>query len=361
MTDLTNYVRHTITGHDMEAVLRAMQSPNLTQGPIVTQFEIEFAAMCAAPYAVAVTNGTDALMLALMSLGVDASCTVAVPAITFTATAAAARALGAEVVFTDVDPVTGLMTAEDFENTVETSQKIDVVIPVHLNGAVGDMEAVYSTADFYGIDVVEDACHAIGAKLYGGDHACFSLHPAKGMTSAEGGMVVTRDYLAYERMKCMRNHGRAEDGLVHMLGRNCRMSELHAALGLSQLQRLNVMNQTRRSLVAGYCAALKSMDPLVVPVPNLALESNSPHLMPVHIDWEMSGTTREIVRADLAARGIGTQVHYVPLHMHPVYCSDETYPGAEEYYESILSLPMFVGMEMHDVFRVVSALKEILE
>lgn len=391
------YGRQWIDDSDQRALAEALAEDYLTTGPRVEAFERDFAAAVDAAHAVVVNSGTAALHLALLGLGVGAGDLALVPAISFIASANAARFVGAEVVFADVDPATGLVTPESLRDAVAGAGRPPrVVIPVHLNGWVADPPAVAAVAEEWGAAVVEDACHALGG-TYGDDRvgacrhataAAFSLHPVKIVTMGEGGVTTTNDAGLAQRMRLFRNHGMTRDPAAFVLpeqaftatgaanpwyyemqelGFNFRASDLACALGISQLRRLDRFVTRRRQLRARYDAALADLPsdlrPHLRPVTGPAGQDPALHLYAVRIAFDALGTTRAAVMEGLRARGIGTQVHYLPIYRQPYYerrYGRQRLAGAEAYYALILSLPFFPLMSDDDVDRVVEALKAVL-
>lgn len=382
------YGRQEISETDKEAVARVLGSDFLTTGPEVPAFETEFAAYTGAAHAVACSNGTAALHLALDGLGVGPGDVCIVPAITFMATANAARYCGADVVFADVDAASGLMTPDTFrEALTRAGNKAKAVLPVHLAGVQCDMEAIHAIARKAGLKIVEDSCHATGSvRADGGmsgdgrwcDAATFSFHPVKTLTTGEGGMVTTNDPALASLMARQRSHGierdpsrfqRTQGGQepwyheMASLGWNYRLPDINAALGRSQLARMGQFAIRRRALTAAYREHLAPLSPLVTLPADPAGQNPCRHLINVQIDFERAGRSRvEVVKA-LKARGIGSQVHYIPVHTQPYYRAlygEQCLPGAEAHYARSLSVPLFTRMEESDVVRVCEALGEVL-
>lgn len=386
------YGRQTIEDDDLAAVADVLRGDFLTTGPAVAAFEDAFAEQTGASHAVAVSSGTAALHLATLALGLGPGDTVAVPAITFVATANAARLAGADVVFTDIDPETGLMGADDLSKARERAPDgiVNAVYPVHLNGQPCDMEALRAVAGDAAI--VEDACHALGGSLHGrhvgdghyADITMFSLHPVKAVAMGEGGVLTTNDAGMAARLSELRNHGLVTDPSrfrnkdaafdasgaanpwyyeLHEPGFNYRASDIHCALGRSQLNKLRRFIERRSTLAERYDVALADCAPALRPVQRVAWGESGWHLYPVLIAFDEIGIDRAALMTNLRAQGIGTQVHYIPVHRQPYYA--ERYgaaelPGATRYYERCLSLPMFPAMDISDVDRVADALRELL-
>jgi len=386
------YGRHMIEDDDVAAVAAALRSDSLTGGPLVERFEQAFAERIGARHAVACANGTAALHLAALALGLAVGDRVIVPALTFLATANAPHFTGAEVVFADVEAESGLMNARTLAEALERSGGMArAVFPVHLNGTCVDMPELAALARREGLAVVEDACHAVGARCADGvlagachhsDMAVFSLHPVKTIAMGEGGVVTTNDATLFERLLRLRNHGMVRDPRyfvqpdeafdadgqpnpwyyeMHEPGFNYRASEIHCALGLSQLAKLDRFLARRRELADAYDTALAPLAPLVRPIPRVAGGASGWHLYVAHIDFLAAGITRGTLMRRLRGRGIGTQVHYFPVHRQPYYRSrygNMQLSGADSYYVSCLSLPFFTAMSDGDVRRVVGALTE---
>jgi UDP-4-amino-4,6-dideoxy-N-acetyl-beta-L-altrosamine transaminase len=378
------YGRQTIDDDDVAAVAQALRAEFLTTGPAVDAFEAAFAEVVGARHAVACANGTAALHLAMLALGVGEGDVCIVPSITFLATANCVRYVGAEVVFADVDPASGLMTPETLEAAVARAggRTIAAVLPVHLRGDVCDLPAIRRIADRIGAAVVEDACHAVdSAARFGGaatrvgdgaygEAACFSFHPVKTVTTAEGGMVTTPDARVAERLRMLRSHGmvRPEGGdpwwyEMAEFGFNYRLPDVLCALGLSQLPKLPGFAARRRALAARYAERLAPLAPLVRPAVGPAWSDPVLHLMTALVDFEAAGRSRKSVMEALKAKGVGSQVHYIPVHAQPYYRArygDLGLPGAEAWYARCLSLPLYPAMEDADVDRVVDALTSAL-
>ncbi|MCZ6770867.1 MAG: UDP-4-amino-4,6-dideoxy-N-acetyl-beta-L-altrosamine transaminase [Proteobacteria bacterium] len=393
------YGRQFVEEDDIEAVSAVLRSDWLTTGPLVRQFEESLEETVGCRRAVACSNGTTALHLALLAAGVGAGDAVIVPALTFVATANAVRFAGGEVVFSDVDPESGLMEINQLQEALDQAESrglhVQAIMPVHLNGQCAEQPQLYDLAKSRGAEIVADACHALGttyewpggkAMVGDGQHsdlATFSFHPVKAIAMGEGGAIVTNDAAMAERMERLRNHGidRApasmrnrsaafDNGVqnpwyyeIHELGFNYRASDIHCALALSQLGKLDRFISKRRNLVRRYCARLESLRLPVRPIARAPGCDPAWHLCAVLIDYETLGATRRQVMERLAASGIGSQVHYVPVHRQPYYrdrYGDLGLPGAEMYYEKVLSLPLFASMEDADVDRVLETLECIM-
>ena len=377
------YGRQDIDADDVAAVVEALGADFLTTGPRVEAFEQAFAAAVDAAHAVACANGTAALHLSMLALGIGPGDRVAVPSVTFLATANCARFVGAEVLFTDVDPGTGLMTPGTLREALERSPgPLRAVLPVHLRGDVADLKGLAALAREAGAVLVEDAPHALGSAADFGDGAeavgsgrwssaaTSSFHPVKTIATGEGGMVTTPDGDVAARLRRLRSHGMerlpgADPWLYEMRepGFNYRLPDILCALGQSQLRRLPDFAARRRALAEGYAAALAPLAPHVRLAATQAWSRPVLHLLTVLIDFEGLGRTRRRVVEALAAEGIGTQVHYIPVHAQPYYVGRYgplDLPGAAAWYRRCLSLPLFPAMADTDVDRVAAALSRAL-
>jgi UDP-4-amino-4,6-dideoxy-N-acetyl-beta-L-altrosamine transaminase len=378
------YGRQTIEDDDISAVVEALKSDFLTTGPLVEAFETAFAETVGARHAVACSNGTAALHLAMLALDVQPGEVVIAPSITFLATANCARYVGAEVVFADVDPMSGLMTPETLAQALTRvgDRKLRAVLPVHLRGDAADLPGLAALANSAGAVLVEDAPHALGTTMTFGNvaervgdarhsaMATFSFHPVKTIATGEGGMVTTNDSALAERLRTMRSHGMirpvgADPWWYEMPepGFNYRLPDILCALGLSQLAKLPRFAARRRTLAKAYETALAPLAPVVRIAARPAWSDPVLHLMCVLIDFEAAGLSRRQVVEKLREYGIGTQVHYIPVHRQPYY--RERYgaldlPGAEAWYARCLSLPLYPGMADGDVGRAVEALRAVL-
>lgn len=397
MTSLSlPYGAHFVDDDDIAAVVEALRSDRLTTGPVIDAFEHKLAETVGAFYAVACSSGTSALHLASLALGLGPDDAVIVPSLTFLATANAPHATGAEIIFADVDPHTGLMTPETFSAALESASErtVRAVFPVHLNGQCVAMGEIATIAEANGISIVEDACHAIGARYPSSNSpvgsgaysaaAAFSFHPVKTIAMGEGGAVTTNDSALAAAMRRFRNHGMvsAPDDFENpdaafdsnaalnpwyyempIPGFNYRASDIHCALALSQLAKLQRFVTQRAALVSIYDNALAPFAPLVKPLRRVAGGCAAWHLYVVQIDFAAAGVSRGEVMRRLAGQGIGTQVHYIPVHRQPYYARRYgalDLPGADAYSDHILSLPLFVGLASEDVARVVRALAQAL-
>lgn len=392
------YGRHWIDEDDIAAVAECLRGDWLTTGPAVEAFEAAFAEVVGARHAVVVSNGTAALHLAALAANVGANDIGIAPTMSFLASANGMHYTGAEIVFADADPKTGLVTPETFRAAIERAAKpVKMAVVVHLNGNPADMPEIARIAAEHNIVLVEDACHALGtiyhdvtgtAVKVGACHhsamTVFSLHPVKTITMGEGGVVTTSDPILYERLKLLRSHGivkapekfqnkdlafaRADDANpwyyeMQELGFNYRASDFTCILAHSQLKKLSMFAERRVRLKEIYDLHFGGIGDLAEP---LQVESSTEpvlHLYPLLIDFAALGKDRAKVMADLRQQGIGTQVHYIPIHRQPYYVARSGalhLPGADAYYAKALSIPYYPLMTDHDAERVARAIKSVL-
>ncbi|MBJ7539815.1 UDP-4-amino-4,6-dideoxy-N-acetyl-beta-L-altrosamine transaminase [Marinomonas transparens] len=384
-TDFIPYGRQFISDDDIAAVVSTLKSDYLTQGPKVSDFEQAIANKVDSKYAVAANSATSALHLACLALGVGENDRVWTSPNTFIASANCARYCGASVDFVDIDPRTYNLCPMKLADKLALAQTNNtlpkVVIPVHFAGQPCDMQAIDALAKQYGFSVIEDASHAIGAKYQNkpvgdgrfSDICIFSFHPVKIITSAEGGMAVTNDKQLADHMRTHASQGTTKslDELTqnpgdwyyeqHTLGFNYRMTELQAALGLSQLSRLEDFIAKRHKQFEYYQVLLKDL-PITLPFQQEKTHS-SLHLFPILLP-KTHKQARKAVFDNLRQNGIGTQVHYIPVHTQPYYqnlgFAEGDFPVAEDYYQRTLSLPLFADLTQSQQVKVVNALKQAL-
>ena len=362
------YGRQDITPEDVDAVAAVLRSDFLTQGPVVPRFEQAVAAACNAPHAVAVNSATSALHLACLALGLGPGDWLWTTPITFVATANCARYCGAMVDFVDIDAETFNLSPIALGDRLVKARRDGrlpkAVVPVHLAGQPADMAAIAELGREFGFRVIEDASHAIGGRYQGvpigagtwSDITVFSFHPVKIITTGEGGMALTRDAGLARRMERLRSHGITRDAadMTHApdgpwyyqqveLGYNYRMTELQAALGLSQLERLETYVARRHTLAARYDRLLAGL-PLTVPFQAPGGYSAF-HLYIVRLD---PGIDHLAAFNTLRAAGIGANLHYIPVHTQPYYralgFAEGDFPVAEDYYRRAITLPLHPGL-----------------
>lgn len=378
------YGRQDISAADVEAVAEVLRSDFLTQGPVVPRFESAVAARVGAAHGVAVNSATSALHVAVAALGLGPGDLLWTSPITFVASANCARYCGADVDFVDIDPETFNICPDALEAKLERAaaegRLPKVLVPVHMCGQSPAAARIAELARARGVRLVEDASHAIGASYRGqpvgncahSDITVFSFHPVKIITTAEGGLAVTQDAELAERMGRLRSHGitrdparmtRESDGPWYYqqveLGWNYRMTEMQAALGLSQLDRLEQFVARRRALSDRYDAALAGL-PLKRPGREAGAES-AWHLYVIRLD---DPARHRAVFEALRADGIGVNLHYIPVHLQPYYRDlgfrEGDFPAAEDYYSRAISIPLHAGLSDAEQDQVVAALKRAL-
>jgi UDP-4-amino-4,6-dideoxy-N-acetyl-beta-L-altrosamine transaminase len=371
MTIHIPYGRQEISETDIQAVVAVLHSDFLTQGPAVPAFENAVAEYCGVRHAVATSSATSALHVACLALGVGTGDCVWTSAITFVASANCARYCGAEVDFVDIDPRTNNMSlaclSEKLAQAAAAGKLPKVVIPVHLCGTPCPMQAIHALSQQYGFRIIEDASHAIGGRYLGepigrcsfSDITVFSFHPVKIITSAEGGMALTNDVALAGRMARLRSHGITRDPseMTHLpdgpwyyqqieLGFNYRMTDMQAALGASQLTRIDQFVARRHVLANNYDVLFRGL-PITTPKADAASYSGLHlYVVRVHIDT-IKMSHREIFER-LRADGIGVNLHYIPVYRQPYYersgFDPVEFPQAERYYAEAISLPMYTTL-----------------
>lgn len=381
------YGRQTIMQADIDAVVAVLRSDFLTQGPVVPSFERQVADYCGSAHAVAVNSGTAALHVACLALGLGPGDWLWTSPITFVASANCALYCGAQVDFVDIDERTYNLSAEALEDKLieaeGTGRLPKIVVPVHLCGQPCNMRKIHALAERFGFAVIEDATHAIGGKYLGdpigngrySDITVFSFHPVKIITTAEGGMAVTNDDKLADRMNLLRSHGITRDPalMTHEpdgpwyyqqieLGFNYRMTELQAALGISQMDRLDEYVARRHVLARNYDELLADL-PVTIPWQHADGYSGR-HLYVIRLQTDKLGANHRQVFDALREQGIGVNLHYIPLHLQPYYQKTGfrtgEYPEAERYYGEAISLPLYPAMSEAQQDQVVAALKQVI-
>lgn len=381
------YGRQDISPEDIDAVVEVLKSDWLTQGPKIQEFEAALARYCGASYAVAVSSGTAALHLACLAAGLGSGDRLWTSPITFVASANCGLYCGASVDFVDIDPCTYNMSVSALAHKLAMADQQgtlpNILIPVHLGGQPCDMEAIAQLSQKYGFKVIEDASHAIGAQYQGkpvgncqfSDMTIFSFHPVKVMTTGEGGAILTNDPETYDRLIRFRTHGitrnpqmmtETSHGLWYYqqldLGFNYRLTDIQAALGISQLKRLDHFVTQRQYLAERYNQRLADL-PLTLPYQS-PHTSSSWHLYIIRLKLNHIKLSHRQVFEALRSAGIGVNLHYIPVHTQPYYqqfgFSLGHFPEAEKYYHEALSLPIYYGLSSKQQDNVIQALKNIL-
>jgi UDP-4-amino-4,6-dideoxy-N-acetyl-beta-L-altrosamine transaminase len=381
------YGRQDITEADIAAVVDVLRSDFITQGPVVEQFERAVREYCGARHGIAVNSATSALHIACLALGLGSGDYLWTTPNTFVASANCGLYCGAKVDFVDIDPATNNMSvdrlAEKLALAKEQGKLPKIVVPVHLCGSSCDMAAIKLLSDVYGFKIIEDASHAIGGKYRNepvgtcrySDITIFSFHPVKIITTAEGGLAVTNDPHLAQQMQLFRSHGITRDPelMTHEpdgpwyyqqveLGYNYRMTELQAALGLSQMARLDQYVARRHEIAARYDILFANL-PLVTPS-SIPESYSALHLYVIRLHLAAIARTHRQIFDSLRAQGIGVNLHYIPVHTQPYYQAlghkAGDYPEAERYYSEAISLPMYPGMTDEQIVRTVEAVKAAL-
>ena len=390
------YGRQHIFGDDIDAVIKVLKSDWLTQGPRVPAFEQELCETLKAKNAAACANGTAALHLSMMALGLGPGDAIVTAPITFLSSANCARFVGADVQFADTDPDTALMDPSSLESILkrDTERRIKAVIPIHFAGQPLDLPTLYKLTREHGAYLVDDACHAIGGSYIHDnkeyfigdgqftDMTVFSFHPVKHIAMGEGGAVITNNDKFAEKMRLARCHDIRKQGLLnkdmafdsagdvnpwyyemHELGYNYRLTDFQAALGLSQIGRLDWSVSRRRDIAVLYRKLIGETfsSENIAPLSFRENAKHAYHLFVVQIDFDKLGVGRAEVMNYLREHKIGTQVHYIPVHLQPYYRKHSgtkagDFPHAENYYSKALSLPMYPDLTNDDIRRVIEVL-----
>ena len=377
------YGKQEITSDDISAILKVLKSDFLTQGPEIHIFEKNVSNYVGADFGISFNSATSALHSACAVVGLRPSDILWTSPITFVASANCGRYQNAIVDFVDIDPETGNICLKNYRDKLKLAKKEGklpkVLIPVHFGGTSCDMEEVYKLSKKYGIIVIEDASHAIGGKYKGdlignckySDMTIFSFHPVKIITTAEGGMVTTNNKIWAENLRYFRTHGIIKDRSLlnnkeegpwyyeqHSLGFNYRLNDIQAALGSSQLKRVDLYVTKRNEIANKYRIELSDL-----PIKTLKVEKNyysSYHLFVIKVD----PLKRKKIFENLRSKNIGVQVHYIPVHMHPYYqklgFKSGDFPASEKFYSEIISIPIFPSLTQEEQDTVIKNLREEL-
>ena len=386
------YGRHCIEDDDVRAVAEVLRGALLTQGPKAAELERMIQQMTGARHAIVVANGTAALHLACLAAEIGPGDTLATSPITFLASANCALYVGARPVFTDIDCATLNMDPAALQAAFAAAP-LKAVVPVHFAGLPCDMETIGPAARRHGAVVIEDACHALGSTYADGspvgscrhsDMTTFSFHPVKLIAAGEGGAITTNDSTLYRRLQLLRNHGMtreagefrnreaafAEDGRpnpwyyeMQALGYNVRITDIQCALAISQFRKLDRFLARRRDIARRYDEAFAGLPGLELPQ-KAHRQRSANHLYAVRIDYARLGRTRAEVMLRLAAKGVGSQVHYIPVPDQPYYrdrgLGEGNWPQARAYYEQALTIPLYYGMSEEDIALVIESVRDIL-
>ncbi len=391
------YGAHSVDEDDILAVTEVLRGSNLTCGKYVDQFEEDLAKSVNANYAVASSNGTTALHMASIVAGIKPDDYVIVPTLTFLATANAPKYCGANIIFCDVDPENGLLTQNTVLEAIKRSPKKPVALyPVDLAGQPSSSVQIKELCERNGIKIIQDSCHSLGTSYFSegaeqiignnkySDFTVFSFHPVKNITTGEGGAITTNDEENYIKLKALRSHGMVRDpGIfnnndlgfnskhlpnpwyyeMQQLGFNYRLTDIQAALGISQLNKLKKFKEIRKKLKFIYDKALSPYYSMINPINIVPGAEPCWHLYTVLIDFQKLMKDRADVMRALSEKGIGTQVHYIPVHLQPYYKKNSPSPeleGALAYYSKTLSLPLHVHLTETDIHNIVQTVVEIL-
>lgn len=372
------YGKQTIDEDDIQSVVEVLKGDYLTTGPYVKEFEDKVAEYVGAKYAVAVSNGTAALHMACFAAGITTGDEVLVSSLTFVASANCVLYCGGTPVFVDIDPKTYNIDVKKIEEKI--TKKTKAIVVVDFSGQSVDMDEIKKIADKYKLIIIEDAAHALGSEYKGNkigssaDLVEFSFHPVKPITTAEGGMVTTNNEELYKKMMNFRTHGITRD--VEMfeenhgpwyyeqqsLGYNYRLTDVQSALGTSQMNKLDIFVNKRRSIVKQYNDAFKTLNEIITPYEE-EFSNSGWHIYVIQLNSDFLKCNRKEFFEAMIAENIGVNVHYLPVHMHPYYqklgYKNADCPVAEAVYENIITLPLFPSMTDKDVSDVIEAVNKV--
>jgi len=382
------YAKQDISDEDIDSVIEVLKSDFLTQGNKVSLFEDIISKRVGAKYALTANSATSCLYLSCLSLGLSKEDILWTSPITYVASANCALYCGAEVDFVDIDPLTWNICVETLEEKLKTARKIKkvpkILVLVHLAGNPCDLKKVFDLSKEYGFSIIEDASHALGSK-YSGEHigssvysdiSVFSFHPVKNITTGEGGMILTNNQKLSEKIDLYRSHGvtrdkkkmiNKEEGLWYyeqlLLGFNFRMSDIHAALGISQMNSLDKFISKRNELSQIYTKELKGLPLTIQRVRKEDLSAW--HIFVIHLKLKELKLSRLEIYNSLRNKGIGVNVHYIPVHMQPFYknlgFNKGDFPNSENYYDGAITIPMFTKLKKKEIKFVIQALKESIK
>lgn len=378
--DFLPYGRQWIDEDDIQAVINVLKSDYLTTGPAIEEFENQLKTITGAKYAVAISNGTAALHAACFAAGIGEGDEVITTPMTFAATSNAVLYCGGTPVFADINPGTYNIDPKDIRRKI--TNKTKGIIPVHYTGQPCDMDEIMQIAKEHNLIVIEDAAHALGAEYKErkigsiGDMTTFSFHPVKPVTTGEGGAITTNDEELYQKLMLFRSHGITRDREMllndnaawyyeqHVLGYNYRMTDIQAALGCSQLNKLESFLQKRREYAEMYNEAFKDLDGVIIQK-QLNDTLSGWHLYVLQLDTDKIRPDRRVIFDELRIHNIGVNVHYIPVYYHPYYqklgYKKGLCPNAEKLYDRIITLPLFPKMSKEDIMYVIKIVKELVD
>jgi len=386
------YSRQNIDSNDIKKIVKVLRSDFITQGPNIIDFEKNFAKYVGAKYAVACATGTAALHLSCIALGINKKSRILTSAITFVASANCAEFLGANIDFVDIDKNTYCISVNELEKKLK-KKKIDLVIPVHLCGHSTDMAEIYKLKKKYNFHIIEDSCHALGGTYNNfkvgsckySDISTFSFHPVKPITTAEGGMITTNNKKIYQKLLLYRTHGIHKDPKVFknknlafdknnqpnrwyyemdVLGFNYRITDLQAALGNSQLKKIDLFTKKRNKIANIYNKNFKNLKNLKTPYKSKKVK-HTYHLYTVLINFKKINITKNNFMKLLLEKSIGSQVLYIPVFLQPYYkkkynYKSKNFPQSMKYYEQALSIPVFYGLSKSEQAMVIGRIKKLV-
>ncbi len=377
-----NYGKQSIDWRDIISILKVLKSNFLTQGPEVKKFEDAICQYTGAKYCVAVSSCTAGLHIAMHALDIKEGNEVITSPITFLASANCALYVGANTKFADIDPNTACISEFEIEKNI--TKKTKAIIPVHFAGQSCDMEKIKEISDKHNLFIIEDAAHAIGSDYKGSkvgsckfsDMTIFSFHPVKNMTTGEGGAITTNDIDIYKKLLLLRSHGMTKDSNVltkndgpwyyecHNFGFNYRMTDIQAALGISQLKKIEKFKKRRREIVNFYKQSFASDERFDFLKENDCSNACF-HLFPLLINFDKIKLSKKEVVKKLQEKGIVTQIHYIPVHLQPIYQKlgfrDGDFPKSEEYYKKAISLPVYYHLDNRDLVKITNIIKNITQ
>ncbi len=383
---MINYGKQNIDKRDISAVVKGLRNNYLTSGPNTISFEQNFKKKVGASYAVSCSSGTSAIHLSLLALNIKKNDVVIIPVINFIASMNMLEIMGAKIILSDVSKETGQMTPQNLEECIKKNKlkKIKAVIIMYNGGDPLNAEKFYKLKKKYNFNLMEDACHALGGKYYTkkvtfvgsckfSDISTFSFHPIKSITTCEGGMITTNNKKLYQKMKLLKNHGilrkKSSKNNYHwnykilLPGYNYRLSDVNCSLGNSQLKKLNRLISRRRDIAKLYNDKLRDLKAFINLPSQKSYDKTSFHLFLITFNLNKFKISRNAIIKKLFKSGIITQVHYIPVNSHPYYKKYRSVklPGAEEFYKSCLSLPIFPDLKNSEISYICNKIKILIK